>query len=73
MKSRIDENGYFLGVYTDAFLSANTNEIINGVLVSEWILTYILPNELFLKGRLVDGVFIETATESELNEYYGTV
>lgn len=70
MKARIF-NTEFKGIYTDEFIQANSSNVINGQLVSDWELIEILPTEIELKYiRLkFDGlVYFEGATIEEIEE-----
>ena len=61
MKARISIDKMFLGIYTDEFLTKNDNNVINGDLVSKWILVDITDEQaIFLKEgyQFVDGVWI---------------
>lgn len=68
MKQRIDENGYLIGRnYTDDFLQDYTE------LVADWILTDVPLIDGLLISRLVDGVWVEGATNEELEAYNMTL
>lgn len=68
MKQRIDENGYLIGRnYTDDFLQDYTE------LVADWILTDVPLIDGLLISRLVNGAWIEGATNEELEAYNMTL
>lgn len=69
MKARI-YNFEWLGNHPQNWLDANQSKIIGGQLVSQWILTEILPteNELNYQKLMFDGVnYYEGATPEEIN------
>ena len=67
MKARI-VNNEFNGIYTDDFIEQNQDKIINGQLVSEWVLTEVLPNENLFKPIWTGSEWIEGATPEAIAE-----
>jgi len=63
MKARILNGIYFGGLYSLDFLETNNDNVINGELVSEWVLTDILPNPLFIKPEFNGAEWIEAYVE----------
>lgn len=69
MKTRILEDNSFGGNYTEEFLLLNNDNVVNGQLISEWILTEITPN-LDLVKPIWDGEnWNEGANIEEINEF----
>jgi hypothetical protein len=72
MKARIVKNE-LSGIYTNDFISKNLDKVINGLLVSEWQLTEVLPSESLLKplwngSEWIEGVTPEEIAEQELEQ-----
>ena len=71
MKARLI-NDFFAGVYKNDWLTLNADRVINGVLVSDWVVIDTIPtrNELNTLIRpLWNGVaYIEGATQQEQDE-----
>lgn len=67
MKARI-YNNEFQGVYTEDFINANFNNVINGVLVSEWELTELMPSDKLINPLWDGSKWTEGATDSEIIE-----
>lgn len=67
MKARINENGLFLGNYNQDFINENLNKIINGELVSDWVLvdSYV---DNFIKPLWNGSAWTEGMTNEELQE-----
>jgi len=67
-KARILNNSEFGGIYSNEFLESNQENEINGDLVSNWITTEVLPNNL-LKPILNSSEWIEGLTVEEVKTY----
>ena len=71
MKARLI-NDFYAGTYKDNWLAQNQNKVVNGVLVSDWVLIDTIPtrNELnTLISPFWDGSgYIEGANQQEVDE-----
>lgn len=58
---RINENGFFRGSFPIEFLEQHSNDVINGELVSEWILieAYEPEKDKFFEAKWDGGKWIE--------------
>ena len=56
------------GIFSQDFINDNFKNVINGELVSEWILTNIFPNENYIKPIWNGTQWIEGATPEEIAE-----
>lgn len=56
------------GIFSQDFINDNFKKIINGELVSEWILVNIFPNENFINPTWNGSEWIEGATPEEISE-----
>ena len=63
MKARIINDINWGGNFTDDFLLQNSNLVINGQLVSEWVLTDVLPNPTHKKPEWNGSEWIESYIE----------
>lgn len=67
MKIRINEEGFFRGQFPDEFITDNWNNIINGDLISEWILIDAeLPGENLIKPKRESFKWTEGASAQEI-------
>lgn len=64
--SRIDANGFHMASYRQSYIDDNFNKIIDGILVSDWLLTDVVYDLDFLKPKLVEGVWVEGAISTQL-------
>lgn len=67
MKARIINSEDFGGAYSDDFLLDNKDNFINGQLVSEWVLTPILPNQFFIIKKWNGSSWYEGGTQEEID------
>lgn len=66
MKARILDNNLLGGYYTEDFLLENKDKEINGSLVSKWVLTDKIPNNLI--KPIWNGIdWIESITQKEID------
>lgn len=56
------------GIFSQDFINDNFKNVINGELVSDWILTNIFPNENFINPIWNGTAFVEGATPEEIAE-----
>ena len=56
------------GIFSQDFINDNFTNVINGELVSEWILTNIFPNENYIKPIWNGNEWIEGSTPEEIAE-----
>ena len=63
MKARVINLKDFGGVYSDEFLLDNKDNIVNGKLVSEWVLTDVLPNPTHIKPEWNGSFWYEAYVE----------
>ena len=63
MKARVINLKDFGGVYSDEFLLDNKDNIVNGKLVSEWVLTDVLPNPTHKKPEWNGSFWYEAYVE----------
>jgi hypothetical protein len=56
------------GIFSQDFINGNFTNVINGELVSEWILVNIFPNENFINPTWNGSEWIEGATPEEIAE-----
>ena len=72
MKARLI-NDFFAGVYKNDWLTLNADRVVNGVLVSDWVVIDTIPtrNELdtLIKPFWNGVAYIEGATQQEQDEY----
>lgn len=66
MKARIKPDNNFGGVYTDEWLEANAQLIVNGQLVSDWTLTEILPAQNLVKPLWNGQSWIEGYSDDDI-------
>jgi hypothetical protein len=67
MKAKINIDNSFGGFYTQEFLETNILNVVNGQLVSEWILTDKIPSTDLFIPIFDNGQWIEGATEEDFN------
>ena len=66
IKSRIDINGNFICDYSQSYIEVNSNNIIDGVLVSEWFFASTRYNGGVEKPVFTDEAWVEGASVDEL-------
>ena len=63
--ARVHADGFHGKNFTNSFIQQHLTEVVNGCLVSEWILVDDLPDKTLLRPKRVDGVWTEGATPQE--------
>ena len=71
MKARL-VNNFYSGTYKDSWLVRNADNVVNGVLVSEWVVIDTIPTESELNTLIRPlwngSAYIEGATQAEQDE-----